>query len=297
MDGGMPSLDDLVADLWNGTKKIEVPKSQVTEPIEGWKSSKYALPEPGSKGSMRKGRLHAHDHGDSWEVHLDHYDPDAHPVKHLIVDAPVLVFLTHIMIAAGKGAGKQLEAAAEEGLLIKYRSRRNWGSRLALGAVLTFLALFMLVEPGITLGVVEMAITLALFAFGAMTIYSALSEGAENANGVRLTLGLLLVVFGILSFLFPDLVFALFLIFLAIWMVITSYFLLRGRTKGVRGLEGTGTLLLGLVSLFIGFLTILDVNFGALFLLYFLALIVLAFGISQILFAFRCRTLPCNEAV
>jgi uncharacterized membrane protein HdeD (DUF308 family) len=292
----VPTLDDQVADLWTGTSKVSVPKSSVTGPLEGWKTSKYALPEPGSKGSMRKGRLHAHDHGDAWEVHLDHYDPDLNPLKHLIVDAPVLVFLSHFMIAAVKGAGEQLEAAAEEGLLLRYRSRRNWGSRLALGAVLTFLSLFMLLEPSITLGVVEMAITLALFAFGAMTIYSAMAEGAENANGVRLALGLMLICFGILSFLFSDLVFALFLIFLALWMIITSYYLLRGRTKGVRGLEGTGTLVLGLVSLFIGFLTILDVNFGALFLLYFLAVIILAFGISQILFAFRCRSLPCDEA-
>jgi uncharacterized membrane protein HdeD (DUF308 family) len=295
MAAAVPTLDDLVSDLWKGTKKIEVPKSHITEPLEGWKSSKYALPEPGSKGSMRKGRMHAHDHGESWEVHLDHYDPDLNPVKHLIVDAPVLVFLEHFLIAAAKGAGEQLETAVEEGLIMKYRSRRTWASRLALGIALLAMSVIMLVDPYVALNLTEILLTLMLFAFGGITIHTALTKG--GGSGIRVALGLMLVVFGIVSVIFPDLVFALFLMFLALWMLTTSYFLLKGRSKGEDGLEGPGTLILGLVSLFVGVLTFIDVNVGAIFFLYFLSVIVLVFGISQIFFAFRCRSLPCSEGV
>jgi uncharacterized membrane protein HdeD (DUF308 family) len=292
----VPSLDELVSGLWKGVKKIEVLKTDITEPLEGWKTSKLALPEPGSKGSMRKGRLHAHDHGESWEVHLDHYDPDANPIKHLIIDAPVLIFLQHFLIAAAKGAGEQMQTAAEEGLLMKYRSARSWIARMALGLTLTVLGLLMLLDPLITLYTAELLITLAIFGMGILVFYSAFARDSRKAAGIRFLTGVLLVGFGVISYYRPAMVFALFLLFLAFWMLVTAYFIFKDRRKG-EGLEGTGSLILGLVSLIIGVLTIVEINIGALFFLYFITAIILAFGISQILFAFRAMYLPKTEVV
>jgi uncharacterized membrane protein HdeD (DUF308 family) len=293
MDGAVPSLDDLVAGLWKGEKKIEVPKSKITEPLQGWKSSKYALPEPGSKGSMRKGRLHAHDHGDSYEVHLDHYDPDTNPVLHLVVDAPVLIFLTHFLQAAAKGAGEQLRAAAEEGLVAKYRTRRAWATRLALGLALAALAGLMFIDPEVSLYTAEALLTLAILGFGALMIYSSFKERGRAPSKMHALAGCILLLLGIVSAMRPDIVFALFLIFLAVWMLITAYYIFKDRRRG-EGLEGTGSLVLGFASLSLGVMTFVDINVGALFFLYFIAAIIMAFGISQVYFAFKARSMASS---
>jgi len=184
-----------------------------------------------------------------------------------------------------------LQTAAEEGLLMKYRSPRSWAARLALGVALTILGILMLLDPLITLYTAELLITLAIFGMGALVIYSAFAKDGRKAAGIRFLTGVLLVAFGVISYYRPGLVFALFLLFLAMWMLTTAYFIFRDRHRG-EGLEGTGSLVLGLVSLFVGFLTILNVNLGALFFLYFITVIILAFGVSQILLAFRSLSLP-----
>jgi hypothetical protein len=69
-------------------EEIYIQKSEVEEPLIGWNRAIVAIPHEGSKASYRKGRLHMHDMGDHYAVHVDRIDPKEDPVGHLKDDAP-----------------------------------------------------------------------------------------------------------------------------------------------------------------------------------------------------------------
>jgi len=84
----MEALETVVARsrLLPGQGKICIPKS-VVELTPNWKQS-IGLHEEGSVAQYRYGTYHAHDHGDSYCVHIDKVDPDKDPIGHLREDAP-----------------------------------------------------------------------------------------------------------------------------------------------------------------------------------------------------------------
>lgn len=69
-------------------EEIFIDKSEVEEPLVGWTKAIIAIPHDGSQASYRKGRLHMHDMGDHYAVHVDRIDPKKDPVGHLKDDAP-----------------------------------------------------------------------------------------------------------------------------------------------------------------------------------------------------------------
>jgi hypothetical protein len=69
-------------------EEIYIQKSEVREPLIGWTKAVIAIPHEGSRASYRKGRLHMHDMGDYYAVHVDRIDPKEDPVRHLKDDAP-----------------------------------------------------------------------------------------------------------------------------------------------------------------------------------------------------------------
>ena len=84
--------------------EVAIPKESVTVPLDaGWKKSALNVPSPGTIASYRKGQYHVHETKDEWKVHLDRYDPDEHPVMHLLDDAPLLLMIgdTFITLISG----------------------------------------------------------------------------------------------------------------------------------------------------------------------------------------------------
>jgi hypothetical protein len=69
-------------------EEIFIHKNEIKEPLIGWNKAIIAIPHEGSKASYRKGRLHMHDMGDYYAVHVDRIDPKEDPVGHLKDDAP-----------------------------------------------------------------------------------------------------------------------------------------------------------------------------------------------------------------
>ncbi len=70
--------------------ELSIPKWAVDEPLIGWYSS-VGLGKEGCQGHYRKGRYHAWDIGDRYDIHVDLVDPLADPIGHLKHDAPHLL--------------------------------------------------------------------------------------------------------------------------------------------------------------------------------------------------------------
>jgi hypothetical protein len=69
-------------------EEIFIYKSEIKEPLIGWNKAIITIPHEGSRASYRKGRLHMHDMGDYYALHVDRIDPKEDPVGHLKDDAP-----------------------------------------------------------------------------------------------------------------------------------------------------------------------------------------------------------------
>ncbi|MFW9888998.1 MAG: hypothetical protein ACFFER_12495 [Candidatus Thorarchaeota archaeon] len=52
----------------------------------------------GSIGQYRRGLLHAYDMKSHWLIHKDHFNPETHPVEHLLVDSPHTLLLGALVI-------------------------------------------------------------------------------------------------------------------------------------------------------------------------------------------------------
>ena len=83
----MGIIEERAKDLKPG-EEIYIQKSEIEEPLIGWNKAIIAIPHEGSSASYRKGRLHMHDMGDYFAVHVDRIDPKEDPVGHLKDDAP-----------------------------------------------------------------------------------------------------------------------------------------------------------------------------------------------------------------
>jgi hypothetical protein len=61
-------------------------------------------PKWGCVGQYRRGLLHAYDMKTHWLIHKDHFNPETHPIEHLVADAPHWLALGAIAIAGIAGA-------------------------------------------------------------------------------------------------------------------------------------------------------------------------------------------------
>ena len=87
----MTRIEDFCNNLFPESGEIKIPKNLITEHLVGWTQALLYLPKQGSLASYRKGRLHAHDMGDCYHVHVDKVDPSKDPLGHLIEDAPQVI--------------------------------------------------------------------------------------------------------------------------------------------------------------------------------------------------------------
>lgn len=274
----MPSLEELVQDLYHGKKEVYVPKSSITEPTTNWKVSKYNIPHKGSKGAMRLGRLHAHDMGDHYSVHLDMVDPDTSPFGHLTVDAPFLFFIYSGFSTIWQMLGQSL---ADVGGYLRV-SILSLTLRLVSGFFLVILGTLIVLHPDfLALGTI-LLLCLASIGFGAFTIMEGIFRGQDGIDKVKVTLGAILVIVGVLGLAFRMMIALALLLFLAFWNLSTGIFMLRHRKDGSSPFMGYISLIMGAASLALGAFLLYDPWFTMEAIFSMVGVLIAFFGVTRI---------------
>ncbi len=250
----MPSLEDLVQDLFHGKKEVYVPKSEVTEPLTGWKISKYNIPHKGSIGAMRLGRLHAHDMGDHFAVHLDMVDPDISPFGHLKVDSPFLLFVYSGFATVWMLMGQSLAGEFEGSAVSKW----VLASRLMSGVFLIIIGVIIAIFPNfLALGTIVL-LSIASIGFGAFTLAEGTIRRQEGIDPTKIVLGIVLIVVGVVGLMFRLLIGLALMLFLAFWNLSTGIFMIRHRKDGYSPFVGLISLAMGVASIVIGLALLFD---------------------------------------
>lgn len=229
----MTRLDDFLGPLQEGIWEVVVPKEEVTEPLDpGWKKSRINVPSPGTIASYRKGRFHVHETRDEWRVHLDRYDPDVHPLLHLIDDAPLLLMISDtfmtLIIDSRRDGGKDRAASLSA-------QRFIWQEEVVFGLLLVLVGLFIFENPLLALkNLFELAVPLAVFVISLVFLARAFRAGipkeqrsSDRASGTGLFCA------GICAFLLPfGLWVIVVLVLLTVWMTASALMLLLRVLKG-----------------------------------------------------------------
>jgi hypothetical protein len=80
-------------------RNMRISKRQLPSLPFGFKPS-FGEPKLGCVGQYRRGLLHAYDMQHYWLIHKDHFNPETHPIEHLVVDAPHWLALGALAIAS-----------------------------------------------------------------------------------------------------------------------------------------------------------------------------------------------------
>jgi uncharacterized membrane protein HdeD (DUF308 family) len=272
----MASIEDFVQDLYKDKKEVFVPKEKVTELSPGWYVSKYNLPHQGSKGSLRNGKMHAHDMGDHYSVHLDRVDPKEHGVGHLVEDAPLMLFLWTGFRDAPMAIKKEYtqEVASDKG----------WLPQAFIGLALLIIGCIIATDTILALSLVLFATIAALFVFGAIFIWKGVSYRRGRRVWVNVLIGVIAIALAVVIYYYPSAAFKLLLLILAFWLLASAVFLIFGR--GDKLLFDSGSIapmIMGIISLGLALLLIIDPKAG-ISLVFTLAGLVIAFiGLMQLI--------------
>jgi uncharacterized membrane protein HdeD (DUF308 family) len=286
----MPSIEDFCNDLFQGKKSVDVPKGQVTEVSSGWYKSKYDLPHHGSQGSLRKGRLHAHDMGDHYSVHLDRVDPKLHGMEHLIVDAPLVFFIWNAFANVFALIKDSLKEGAEQSADTKNYSESKFAGRLIVGIGLVILGSLVVFDPAIGIVPTTYLITFVLMLLGATTIIEARKSKKGGVQKTNLILGVLALVAGFVAMLFIWLALVLLILFLAYYTLSTaSYFLRHPGDVSAEFAVKYIPMVIGVLSLILGVLLLIESRLALDIIYTILGVLIIAFGGSRIISAIYLR--------
>lgn len=272
----MASIEDFVQDLYEDKKEVFVPKEKVTELSPGWYVSKYNLPHHGSKGSLRNGRMHAHDMGDHYSVHLDRVDPKEHGVGHLVEDAPLMLFLWTGFRDAPMAIKKEYtqEVASDKG----------WLPQAVIGLALLIIGCIIATDTILALRLVLFATLAALFVFGAIFIWKGVSYRRGRRVWVNVLIGVIAIALAVVIYYYPSAAFKLLLLILAIWLLASAVFLIFGR--GDKLLFDSGSIapmIMGIISLGLALLLIIDPKAGIGLIITLAGLMIAFIGLMQLI--------------
>jgi uncharacterized membrane protein HdeD (DUF308 family) len=256
----MPSIEDFTGPLFQGQREVFIPKEKITSLSPGWYSSKYNIPHKGSKGAWRFGRLHAHDLGDHWAVHLDRVDPQAHSMGHLIADAPLLLFIWSGFLAAMVMAKQELDSSLGVNVMDSVMERGRYWPRLIGGLILAFAGTIIILDPDLEILTFLLLIPVIIVTLGAMVIFNGLREKEEMGWKGPIG-GALLVSFGTLGLLIEELILISLLLFLIFWTISSGvYSLVIGRDHPISRRDRAGLILTGALSLGLGLFLLFDID-------------------------------------
>jgi uncharacterized membrane protein HdeD (DUF308 family) len=271
----MPSLEDFCQELYEGKNEIKVPKDKVTELSPGWYISKLNLPHRGSKGSWRNGRLHAHDMGDHYSVHLDRVDPKQHSIGHMIEDAPLTLFLW-------TGIEGAFTSAIESGKFIEEADKKI-KPMFVIGIVILGLGLIFAIEETFTLGIITFGMAIGLIVLGLVFNWNGLSKRDQEKYWYNFIIGALAIVGALFVLAFPSFVIFLLVLTLIVWTLGSGLFLLFGRGDKLLFDQGSIVpLIMGMISLSLGLLLLFVPSVGIHILLLLIGGLLTIIGLMQL---------------
>jgi uncharacterized membrane protein HdeD (DUF308 family) len=256
----MPSIEDFTGPLFQGVREVMIPKDKVTSLSTGWYSSKYNIPHKGSKGAWRFGRLHAHDMGDHWAVHLDRIDPQTHSMGHLIADAPLLLFIWSGFLAAMVMAKQELDESLGMELTDESLQRDRYWPRLVGGFVMTFVGTIIIFDPDLEILTFVLLIPIVIVTAGVMVIFNGFKD--KDDLGWRWPIsGALLVSVGTIGLLIDEIILIILLLFLIFWTISSGvYSLVIGKDHPISRRDRAGLISTGALSLGLGLFLLFDID-------------------------------------
>jgi hypothetical protein len=198
-------LDDFLVPLHEGVWEVSVEKTSVTEPLgPAWKRSGLNIPTPGTVASYRNGQYHAHETRDEWKVHLDRYDPDIHPLLHLVDDAPLL-----LMIAGTVGMlihHASIHPGDDTQRIVK-EQQVSWQRQVLIGLASLIVGMDIISDPmSYFSGITRILIPLFLAGLGVVVLWKSLESRANVPDyGEGVMQGLCIMGAGIIAGFLPEL--------------------------------------------------------------------------------------------
>jgi uncharacterized membrane protein HdeD (DUF308 family) len=279
----MPKLDDFLEPLFSGTREVEVPKSQVSEPLDSdWKLSKINIPSSEMIGSYRKGRLHVHEFEKEYRVHLDKYDPKKHPTMHLIDDAPLVLMIWGTMSALSLETNATAKGRSDKRIS---DLRGTYWSKILLGVLLASIGIMLMLSPLHYAEVfVSIVLPLVVVVLGLYLIYQALRHAKEGKRGIGIAIGVIIVILGLSMFYFWESVADIILLVLAAWFLGSAALSIKSALAqgGIKHEGVVPKLILGLLSLALAILIFLMPELFVAILFILMGAIVLLAGILLI---------------
>jgi uncharacterized membrane protein HdeD (DUF308 family) len=226
-------LDDFLEPLNQGIWEVVIPKDTVTELLDtGWRTSAINVPSPGTVASYRKGRFHVHETKTEWRVHLDRYDPRAHPLMHLVDDAPLLLMISDTFMTLIMDTKRtEIKKTAD----ILRTQRFIWQEQVVSGLILCLAGLFIINNPvDFFRDLFERIIPLLIIGLATILLIRPFrTRLPEQYRAVDLSRGTGIFCAGIFAYILPLALWIIFvLVILAAWMVATAIMLLQRVMKG-----------------------------------------------------------------
>jgi uncharacterized membrane protein HdeD (DUF308 family) len=278
--------------LHQGVWEVVIPREAVTEPLgTAWKKSPLNLPTPGTIASYRKGKYHLHETRTSWKVHLDRYDPEIHPVLHLVDDAPLL-----LMIAATVGTliHRVRAGPPDSTRNILDEQNQSWQWQVFIGFPMIFTGILILSgELDLFFGFLSIAIPVLFCIVGIAIIgrqYIGNPDKERFPPGIFP--GLIVLSIGVISW-YLDLkswVLTVFIV-IVIWNFASAVFLLAGAAKkGDTNRDNLASrLITGFLSLILAVLIVTVPGSGELFLEIAIGTLAILGGITLVVNGLRLR--------
>jgi uncharacterized membrane protein HdeD (DUF308 family) len=172
-------------------------------------------------------------------------------------------------------------------------STTNWWALALRGLFAVLFGVFAFVMPGITLAVLILWFGAYVLVDGIFTVIAAIKGARGTQRWWALLLqGIVSILAGVLTFIWPGIT-ALGLLFLiAAWMVVTGTFQIAAAIRLRKQIEGEWLLLLGgVLSILLGFLFFAFPGAGAIAMVWWIGSWVLVFGILLIALGFKLRSI------
>lgn len=174
----------------------------------------------------------------------------------------------------------------------------SWWLMLLRGIVAILFAIFAFTRPVITLASLILVVGVFALVEGTLAAISALrARKSQEDWWVVLIEGLLGIVFGVLVFASPAITTLVLLFYIAAWAIVLGALRIAFAIRLRRHIHGEFWLILsGVVSIAFGLLMMAFPGAGAIAALIYIAVWALIIGVSEVLLAFRLRSLGKHEA-
>lgn len=169
---------------------------------------------------------------------------------------------------------------------------KNWWALTVRGVAAVLFGILALARPGLTLLALVTLFGAYAFVDGVFSLIAAFRAAERHMHGMALVAeGVLGILVGIITFLHPVLTATVFVIFIAVWAVITGILELVAAVRLRRELAGEILLVLsGIASIVFGVLLFIAPAVGAVAVIWVLGIYALIFGVLMIVLSFRLRS-------